>query len=238
LDQITLHWTRDKTEVGNAKKFRFEIFSNSFNSSFPFSQNAVDADSYDEVSDHLIAKDMHSDEIIACYRVIPREARAHLGKFYCESLFDISPIKYLGDQILEVDRFCMHKNYRNGFLILALWREIFNYFYQNNYSAMIGCSSVSFLDGGDLASSIYKKLLETGGCFDPIRCTPKFPVNLNFKNYDPNVKIPSLFRAYLNLGAQICGKPSIDAVLNTADFLTILRKEDVNQRYLNKLIKT
>jgi putative hemolysin len=42
----------------------------------------------------------------------------------------------------------------------------------------------------------------------------------------------------LNLGAQICGKPSIDAVLNTADFLTILRKEDVNQRYLNRLTKT
>lgn len=237
MNPIHLYWTRDKTEVEKAKKFRFEIFSTSFNSSFPLSQNAIDTDSYDEVSDHLIAKDTHSEEIIACYRVIPREARAYVGKFYCESLFDISPIKFLGGEILEVDRFCMHKDYRNGFLILALWREIFNYFYQRNYSVMIGCSSVSFSDGGDLASSIFKKLLETGGCFDSIKCAAKFPVNLNFKNYDSNVQVPSLLRAYLNLGAKICSKPAIDSVLNTADLLTILRKDDVNQRYLNRLMK-
>jgi putative hemolysin len=38
----------------------------------------------------------------------------------------------------------------------------------------------------------------------------------------------------LNLGAKICSKPAVDSVLNTADFLTILRKEDINQRYLSR----
>jgi putative hemolysin len=36
------------------------------------------------------------------------------------------------------------------------------------------------------------------------------------------VKIPKLLRAYLTLGAKICGPPALDKKFKTIDFLTLL----------------
>jgi putative hemolysin len=39
------------------------------------------------------------------------------------------------------------------------------------------------------------------------------------------VKIPKLLRAYLTLGAKICGPPALDRQFKTIDFLTLLDLE-------------
>jgi putative hemolysin len=39
------------------------------------------------------------------------------------------------------------------------------------------------------------------------------------------VKIPKLLRAYLALGAKICGPPALDRNFKTIDFLTMLDLE-------------
>jgi putative hemolysin len=39
------------------------------------------------------------------------------------------------------------------------------------------------------------------------------------------VKIPKLLRAYLTLGAGICGPPALDRQFKTIDFLTLLDLE-------------
>jgi putative hemolysin len=39
------------------------------------------------------------------------------------------------------------------------------------------------------------------------------------------VKIPKLLRAYLTLGARICGPPALDRQFKTIDFLTLLDLE-------------
>ncbi len=39
------------------------------------------------------------------------------------------------------------------------------------------------------------------------------------------VKIPRLLRAYLTLGANICGPPALDPQFKTIDFLTLLDLE-------------
>ncbi len=45
--------------------------------------------------------------------------------------------------------------------------------------------------------------------------------------------IPPLLRAYLRLGAQICGRPAFDPAFNTADFL-LLDTHPADQRYLQQ----
>jgi putative hemolysin len=42
------------------------------------------------------------------------------------------------------------------------------------------------------------------------------------------VKIPKLLRAYLSVGAKICGPPAIDRAFKTIDFLTLADLEDVS----------
>jgi putative hemolysin len=38
----------------------------------------------------------------------------------------------------------------------------------------------------------------------------------------PRINPPRLLRAYLSIGAQICGEPAVDRVFKTIDFLTLL----------------
>lgn len=50
-------------------------------------------------------------------------------------------------------------------------------------------------------------------------------------------KIPKLLRAYLTIGAKICGPPALDRQFKTIDFLTLLDleslPEDVKRRFLS-----
>jgi putative hemolysin len=43
------------------------------------------------------------------------------------------------------------------------------------------------------------------------------------------VQIPKLLRAYLTLGAKICGPPALDRQFKTIDFLTLLDLETLHR---------
>jgi putative hemolysin len=47
---------------------------------------------------------------------------------------------------------------------------------------------------------------------------------------DLRLKLPKLLRAYLSLGAKICGPPAIDRDFKTIDFLTLIDLETVRDR--------
>ena len=44
---------------------------------------------------------------------------------------------------------------------------------------------------------------------------------------EEEVKVPKLLRAYLTLGAKICGAPALDRQFKTIDFLTMLDLESL-----------
>jgi len=46
--------------------------------------------------------------------------------------------------------------------------------------------------------------------------------------------LPPLLKAYLNLGGKICGKPALDKDFNVADLFILLKKSNIQQRYIRK----
>ena len=46
--------------------------------------------------------------------------------------------------------------------------------------------------------------------------------------------IPKLLRAYLTVGARICGPPALDQSFGTIDFLTLLNLRDLSPRNLKR----
>ena len=65
---------------------------------------------------------------------------------------------------------------------------------------------------------------------------PAFDCSLNQLAAEP-VEIPKLLRAYLSIGAKICGPPALDRQFKTIDFLTLLDLEAMppmaRQRFLS-----
>ena len=50
--------------------------------------------------------------------------------------------------------------------------------------------------------------------------------------------LPPLLRAYLRLGATVCGDPAVDEIFDVGDFVTIIDREHANTRYLDRLRAT
>ena len=68
------------------------------------------------------------------------------------------------------------------------------------------------------------------------RPLPAYDCPLTHLTAEP-VKIPKLLRAYLTLGAKICGPPALDRQFKTIDFLTLVDLEKMpplaRQRFFN-----
>jgi putative hemolysin len=47
-------------------------------------------------------------------------------------------------------------------------------------------------------------------------------------------KIPSLLKAYMKAGAKICSYPALDLDFNCIDFMTMLKRSELDQKLVKK----
>ena len=51
-----------------------------------------------------------------------------------------------------------------------------------------------------------------------------------------SVKMPPLLKAYLRMGAEVCGEPCLDAEFNCLDFFILLSRNALPSRYLQHFL--
>ena len=54
---------------------------------------------------------------------------------------------------------------------------------------------------------------------------------------EERIQPPSLLRAYLRLGVRICGELCLDEAFGVADAMILLRRQDLNLRYLKRIMR-
>jgi putative hemolysin len=133
--------------------------------------------------------------------------------------------------MIELGRSCVHKDYRTGSVIMALWSGIGRYMLQGGYESMLGCASVSMADGGHFAASLHQQFSDKHLAPIEYRAFPRLALPIDNLNQTLVVEPPPLIKGYLRLGAKICGAPAWDPDFNTADFLTLMRLADLHPRY-------
>ena len=109
---------------------------------------------------------------------------------------------------------------------MLLWRGIANYARARKARYLIGCSSLtsqSTEDGSDMYWRLQEFLVAPALWTNP-RPEFSFPIEPATSKM-PRANPPRLLRAYLSIGAQICGEPAIDREFRTIDFLTLLDLE-------------
>src|SRR5262245_43578840 len=101
------------TELDAAMRLRFEVFNLELQEGLVSSYDrGYDTDAYDAYCDHLIVKDLSSDEVVGTYRLLRgSQAERHIG-FYSENEFDLSNLKRLGEEMLELGRSCIAATHR------------------------------------------------------------------------------------------------------------------------------
>jgi putative hemolysin len=100
---------------------------------------------------------------------------------------------------------------------------------------MIGCASIPMLHqgviSGEVAASIWHQLKQTHLADVSNHVTPRLALPVDQWEVNPAFEPPALIKGYLRLGAKVCGNPAWDPDFNTADFLTMLRLDDIHPRY-------
>ncbi len=225
-------------EVRAAQALRFEIFNLELNEGLAQSYaSGLDEDPYDAVCDHLLVEHLPSSQIVGTYRLQTGvNAAAKLG-YYSAQEFDFLPYESCRAQIIELGRACVHIQHRNLVVLGMLWKGIADYAQQRNTRYLFGCSSLTSQDPAVGASAYTelcrKSLVPPAWRTQPL---PEYACPLNHLSEEP-VKIPKLLRAYLSVGAKICGPPALDRSFKTIDFLTMLDAEElpawVRQRFVS-----
>ena len=191
----------------------------------------LDVDLFDKHCEHLLVRDNETLKVIGTYRVLPPHQAKELGCIYSDSEFDLTRLRHLRHKMVEVGRSCVHRDYRSGGVIMALWSGLGQYMKKNDYEVMLGCASVPMGDGGHYAASLAKILSSNHLTNIEYRVFPRLALPVEQLNSNLEVEPPALVKGYLRLGAKVCGEPAWDPDFNTADFLTMLRLDDIHPRY-------
>ena len=212
-------------DVRRAQRLRFEVFNLELGEGLAASHALErDVDAFDEVCDHLIVEEVASGEVAGTYRLQTGAVAAGNIGYYSAREFDFSVYEPLRGERIELGRACVHKAHRNFNLLHMLWRGIAKYAVEHRARFLIGCSSLTSQDPKE-GAAVYQELSRKFLVRPAWRTFPHpifgFPVTA-LPGSSLQARVPKLFRAYLTIGAKICGPPAIDREFGTIDFLTLL----------------
>ena len=220
-----------------AFRLRFLVFNLELNEGLECAYvTGQDTDEFDGICDHLIVEHAGTGKIVGTYRLQTGAMASANAGFYSEREFDFSPYKQLGNSVIELGRACVHRDHRSSEVLYLLWRGIAQYAIHHGGRYLIGCSSLTSQDPAH-GTAVYEAMREH--LVEPqLRTTPQpaFAMPLMSPENASN-KIPKLLRAYLAVGAKICGPPAIDREFRTIDFLTLMDLEALHPRVYARFMK-
>ncbi len=186
-------------------------------------------------------------------------AAANIG-YYSEREFDFAAYRPLRSEMIELGRACVHRAHRNFNLLHLLWRGIASYARERRARFLVGCSSLTSQDPREGIAAyeqlrrkyLVKRVWQTfpqpiyactvAGIGHPAVAAIGDPggEGVGHASGRPGSAIPAttkLLRAYLMIGAKICGPPAIDREFGTIDFLTLLDLQTLPAIVRNHFLK-
>ena len=251
VDNFVIKIAEKKSELKKAQSLRYSVFYKE-KKAIPTILKKIlrlDYDKIDKYADHLIVLDKNrrgiKNKIVGTYRLLRGDITAHCGGFYTSSEFDLSKIlkSYKNNQILELGRSCVHKDYRNGKIMNLLWKAIAEYVKLYDIKILLGCAS---FHGTDVMKYTNELSYLRNNFSLPDELSVK---SLDSKSYSTNIKInsdtgdirtfvklPPLIKGYIRIGGKVSHDFFIDHNFNTIDLCVIVRTDNIDEKYKKKYL--
>lgn len=232
-----------KKEVLGCFELRYNVFYKEL--AEKTNKSKLDYDQYDAHCDHLIIVHQPTQKIVGTYRMNFSETSS---QFYTESEFQIDEwVQQRNHAFVELGRACIHAQHRRGAVLGLLWRGIAEYMQKVEAHELVGCSSLKLTDAKS-AALIYKyfesqnflhhKIFIPQPEFqmkDFLFWTMVYSAGLSTEQVaEAEKQIPSLLKSYIKAGAKVCSYPALDRDFACIDFMTILEREELDQRMVRK----
>lgn len=236
---IEVGWARHLDEVREAQRLRYEVFAGEMGAILSNAVPGHDVDLFDDYCEHLLVRDGSTRQVIGTYRVLTPQQAQRAGSTYSDTEFDLVRLRSLRERMVELGRSCVHRDHRQGGVIMALWGALAAFMQRNRLDTMIGCASIpmnhqgehGMVGGGHAAASIWRQVSEKH--MAPIDChvRPRLPLPIDQLDGSLAVEPPALIKGYLRLGAKVMGPPAWDPDFNAADLPMIMRIADLSPKY-------
>lgn len=233
---LTVGWARHLDEVREAQRLRYSVFSGEMGATLPNTVRGHDIDLFDDFCEHLLVRDVASQAVIGTYRVLtPTQAR-RVGSTYSDTEFDLTRLRHVRERMLELGRSCVHRDHRQGGVIMALWGALGEFMVRNDLDTTIGCASIPMnapgvVGAGHAAASIWRQVREKHLASIEFQVRPRVPLPVERLDDSLDVEPPALIKGYLRLGAKVLGPPAWDPHFNAADLPLMMRLADLPARY-------
>jgi putative hemolysin len=217
--RVRVVWARHQDEVRLAQRLRYRVFATEMGAKLDTPLAGHDIDRFDDYCEHLLARDTETDQVVGTYRVLTPTQATRAGGSYSDTEFDLSPLHHLRPKMVELGRSCVHADFRQGGVILALGSALYEFMARNQLETMMGCASISMLHNGmvsgDVAASVWRQMQEK-----------------HLASTELDVAPPALIKGYLRQGAKVLGAPAWDPDFNTADLPLLIHVKDAPSRFL------
>lgn len=239
---IEVTWAKHQSEIREAQRLRYDIFATEMGARIksPLGLAGHDIDLFDDYCEHLIVRDKASQKVIGTYRVLTPIQAKRVGSTYSDSEFDLVRLRTLRPHMVELGRSCVHEDFRQGGVIMALWGALAAFMERNQLHTMIGCASIPMMHNGlicgDAAASIWRQVKEKHLAPIEHQVRPRLPLPVEKLDDSLEIEPPALIKGYLRLGAKVLGAPAWDPDFNTADLPMMMRIQDMPARYVKHFL--
>lgn len=218
-------------EVRAAQQLRYDIFAREMGARLHNQIPGLDHDHLDPYCRHVLVRDAATQQLIGCTRILSEDSARRAGGFYSQNEFDIAPVLALPGRFAEIGRTCVHRNYRNGVTISALWSGIARFVAEQQIDYLIGCASIPLGENGAMAQAIFSELAQRHLTAEEVRVKPLIPLPRHDIVARDDYPMPPLLKAYLRVGAKICGEPFLDEDFQVADVFILVSTRQITRRY-------
>lgn len=214
-----------------AQALRYRVFGQECGARLDGAGLELDCDGFDAHCSHLGVRDLASGALVATTRLLDQDTARRLGRFYSEGEFRLHGLGRLQGPVLEIGRTCVAAGYRNGATIAVLWSLLAEILNEGDYRYLIGCASIPMQDGGIQARAVMQRLREHHLCQEAVRAEPRQPLPALAVPDNLSAELPPLLKAYMRLGAKVCGEPCWDPDFQVADLFILLKRDELCPRY-------
>lgn len=252
---IEVRLARDAAEVAAAQALRYRVFYEEM-SAKPTPEMAAerrDVDRFDDYCDHLLVLDRRLGEgpeaVVGTYRLLRRSVAERHDGFYSETEFDVSRLKAMPGELLELGRSCVDARYRTRATMQRLWSGIAVYVFAHDIRVMFGCASLPGTDPQAVAGALaYLHHRHLAPAELRPRALPGRYVDMNLRASDAVSEddaaralgeravlagLPPLIKGYLRLGGFVGEGAVIDEQFNTIDVCIVVVTDRVTDKYFN-----
>ena len=222
-------------EFEAALRLRFEVFNLELGEGLEQSfATGIDQDKFDQSCQHLIVLELSTSKVVGTYRLQTGEMAAAAEGFYSAEEFDLTrlPTGVLESSV-ELGRACIDKAHRSTQVLFLLWKGVAAYVAQNHKRHLFGCCSLTSQDLEE-GYRVFRFLAENDHLHPDFHVFPKpgFECEVAVREVEvaEGAAIPKLFRAYLRLGAKVCGPPAVDRLFGTIDFFVLFDVDAMDRK--------